>query len=237
MKSCRNGVNVSHLLFADNSLLFCPATPIECTCLLNILAAYEQASGQAINWQKMALFFNPNTKPGVREDIRAMFDAQVVTKFEKYLGLLMVGAKNKVSTFKDLQERIAKWVTGWKEKFISKAGRLVALRVLPPSTGDHSNAIADGKLWKVVWPPNAPPKVRTFLWWACSNILPTRDNLHTKRVHVASTCSVCNQQAEIGVHILWECPFARNVWALVKGKIQKSSAVVPDFFLLTRSML
>ena len=31
-----------------------------------------------------------------------MFDAQVVTKFEKYLGLLMVGGKNKMSTFKDL---------------------------------------------------------------------------------------------------------------------------------------
>ena len=129
----------------------------------------------------------------------------------------------------------------WKENkanvFSVKSAYMVALRVLHPSFGDHSNAIADGKLWKAVWSLNAPPKVRTFLWRACSNILPTRDNLHTKRVHVASTCSVCNQQAETGVHILWECPFARNVWALVKGKIQKSSAVVHDFFLLTRSMM
>ena len=127
----------------------------------------------------------------------------------------------------------------WKENranvFSVKSAYLVAQRVLHPSTGDYSNAIADRKLWKAVWSLNVPPKVCTFLWQACSNILPTRDNLHMKRVHVASTCSVCNLKAETGVHILWECPFAH--WALVRGKIQKSSAVAPAFFLLTRSML
>ena len=38
-------------------------------------------------------------------------------------------------------------------------------------------------------------------------------------------------------HILWECPFARNVWSLVRGKIQKSNAHASDFFILMRSML
>lgn len=51
-----------------------------------------------------------------------MFNAQIVIEFEKYLGLSMVGGKNKMSTFKDLWECIAKKITGWKEKYISKAG-------------------------------------------------------------------------------------------------------------------
>uniref|UniRef100_A0A7N2MP47 Uncharacterized protein n=1 Tax=Quercus lobata TaxID=97700 RepID=A0A7N2MP47_QUELO len=37
-------------------------------------------------------------------------------------------------------------------------------------------------------------------------------------------------------HALWECPLATNVWALVKGKLQKSSAVVQDFHSLARQM-
>lgn len=94
------------------------------------------------------------------------------------------------------------WMENEANVFSVKSAYLVALRVLHPLTGDHSNPIADGKLWKAVWSLNVPPKVRTFLWRACSNILPTRDNLHKKRVHVTSTCSVCHQQAEIGVHIL-----------------------------------
>ena len=102
---------------------------------------FEQASGQAINRQKTALFFSPNTEPRLREDIRAMFDAQVVTEFEKYLGLPMVGGKNKVSTFKDLRERIAKRVTGWKEKFISKAGREVLLKTVAQAIQTYSMSL------------------------------------------------------------------------------------------------
>ncbi|KAL0012258.1 hypothetical protein SO802_007366 [Lithocarpus litseifolius] len=38
-------------------------------------------------------------------------------------------------------------------------------------------------------------------------------------------------------HILWECPLARNVWALVRGRIQKTSSSEASFFLLTRQMM
>ena len=42
----------------------------------------------------------------------------------------MVGGKNKANTFKDLWERIEKWVTGWKEKLISKVGREVLIKTV-----------------------------------------------------------------------------------------------------------
>ena len=47
---------------------------------------------------------------------------------ETYLGLHMVGGKSKVDTFKGLHERITKKVMGWKEKFISKAGREILIK-------------------------------------------------------------------------------------------------------------
>lgn len=48
IKSSQQGVCISHLLFADNSLLFCRATVEECQRLLDLLGTYEAASGQAI---------------------------------------------------------------------------------------------------------------------------------------------------------------------------------------------
>ena len=76
----------------------------------------------------MTLFFSPNTDRTVRDDIRKLLNAQIVIEFEKYLGLPMVGGKNKANTFKDLRERIAKRVTSWKEKLISKVGREVLIK-------------------------------------------------------------------------------------------------------------
>ena len=109
--------------------------------------------------------------------------------------------------------------------------------LLHHSGGDHSNAAIDRRAWKVVWSLNTPPKVRTFLQHTCSNILPTHDNLHAKKVQLDPTCLMCKQQRETVGHILWECPFARRVWALAKGKIQKSSASALNFFLLTQTMV
>ena len=418
---------------------------------------YEAASGQSINRQKTSLFFSRNTKPEVKDVVKNMLGARIMNDCEKYLGLPMVGGQSKVVTFKELQERITKRVMGWKEKFISKAGREVLIKTIaqaiptylmsifkipkavrdsinstlakyywdqtkderkihwinwkklctqnekggmgfrdihafnlamlakqawrllhhthslfyhvykarhlpncsfleaelghkpsfvwrsliaarevvvrgsrwrvgngsrilvsssnwlphrPIFSGDvdhtlrvadlinrdtwqwdrrkiedifaprtrldileiplcrnrsrdslvwkennkheftvktaykvamrlrqqmdieHSRAQVDRKWWKMIWAMNVPPKVKSFMWRACSNILPTRENLRRRKVQVDERCELCCQQLETCAHLLWECPFARNVWAMVRGRVQKCSNEVQDFFHL-----
>ena len=112
---------MSHLLFANDSLLFCQATEEEGQRLLQLLEQYEAASGQAINRQKTTLFFSKNTKQEIKESLKQLFGARIMTECERYLGLPMATGKSKVNTFKNLQEKITKRVMEWKEKFISKA--------------------------------------------------------------------------------------------------------------------
>ena len=50
------------------------------------------------------------------------------------------------------------------------------------------------------------------------------------------TCVMCKKEPETTSHVLWTCPFARNVWALVRGRIQKSSNGVDEFLLQFRQM-
>lgn len=69
-----------------------------------------------------------------------MFNTQIMIDFEKYLGLPMV-VKNKVNTFKDLRERIAKRIIGWKEKFISKVGREVLIKLVAQAIPTYSMSI------------------------------------------------------------------------------------------------
>ena len=67
---CKRGPKLTHLFFADDSLLFCKANPQECGNVLKILAEYEEVSGQKINKEKTSLFFSKSTKEDVKEEIK-----------------------------------------------------------------------------------------------------------------------------------------------------------------------
>lgn len=66
-KVCRTAPAVSHLLFADDCLLFCYATTQECTRLRSLLDEYEAVSEQAINYNKLGVFFSKNIDNNVRD--------------------------------------------------------------------------------------------------------------------------------------------------------------------------
>ena len=50
-------------------------------------------------------------------------------------------------------------------------------------------------------------------------------------------CAVCHHHDETVAHALWGCPMARNVWAMVPGKLQKRSSTTEDFYSLARELM
>ncbi|KAF7146289.1 hypothetical protein RHSIM_Rhsim04G0067000 [Rhododendron simsii] len=78
---------VSHLLFADDSVVYCQATERDCAALYNILELYEAASGQNVNKEKSSVFFSPNIPPEARLTLADRVGISMEAKEAKYLGL------------------------------------------------------------------------------------------------------------------------------------------------------
>uniref|UniRef100_A0A2N9FNB8 Reverse transcriptase domain-containing protein n=1 Tax=Fagus sylvatica TaxID=28930 RepID=A0A2N9FNB8_FAGSY len=127
---CRGGPRISHLFFADDSIIFCRAKLLECTALQEILTLYGRASGQLVNGDKTALFFSHNTPSSLRVDISGFFGTTLTTNFEKYLGLPPIIGRAKKRAFNEIKDRIWKRLQGWKEKLLSQAGREVLIKAV-----------------------------------------------------------------------------------------------------------
>ncbi len=127
---CPRGPKITNLFFADDSLLFCKASILECQKIQEILATYEKASGQQLNRAKTTLFFSRNTPQATQEEIKDILGVPSIQQYEKYLGLPSLVGKEKITCFSQIKERIWSKVKGWKEKLLSQAGREVLIKAV-----------------------------------------------------------------------------------------------------------
>ncbi|CAL8084317.1 unnamed protein product [Prunus armeniaca] len=111
---------LSHLFFANDSLLFCNDQLSDCSQLLNILRSYERASGHKINFEKSAACLRPKTDPIMKRLIFSLMRVKLVECHEKYLALPTLAMRSKINMFQFVQDCLWKKLHGWNSKLLSK---------------------------------------------------------------------------------------------------------------------
>ena len=127
---CRGCPKVTHLLFADDSLLFCKAEGQECTKIVEILNLYELALGQKINTNKSSITFSHNTALEVRQEVFDILGPMQDSRQGKYLSLPAVIGKSKDQVFAEIKERVERKLLGWKEKMLSMGGKEILIKAV-----------------------------------------------------------------------------------------------------------
>ena len=92
-------------------------------------------------------------------------------------------------------------------------------------------------IWKSIWQLQIPNAEKHFLWLACHEILPTRDNICKRKVLSDPSCPICERELETTFHALWQCPLARDILSAWGKLFQKSGFAGPDFMQVVDSML
>ncbi|RVW43589.1 LINE-1 reverse transcriptase-like [Vitis vinifera] len=122
----RMKMDVSHLLFADDTIIFCEARKEFLTSLSWILAWFEAASGLRINLAKSELI--PIGEVKEIEEMTMELGCKVRTLPSVYLGLPLGAHHKAISMWDGVEERMRRRLALWKRQYISKGGRITLIK-------------------------------------------------------------------------------------------------------------
>ncbi|GAA0160613.1 hypothetical protein LIER_17131 [Lithospermum erythrorhizon] len=125
IKISRESPSISHILFADDTMIFCKAVVEEGNEVMRILKDYEVASGQKINRNKCSVSYDAATPSHVRHSVTSGLGVREVTDQRKYLGLPSHIGRSKREVFSYLNGKVETTVvnSGAKRQFSGIAAR------------------------------------------------------------------------------------------------------------------
>jgi len=119
---------ISHLLFADDALLFFKAEAAQARQVREVNRRFEVGTGQMLSPSKCSLLVRENLAQVEKAEIcnvlrvgKAQFEA-------KYLGLPKLDGRQKQERFQPLKEKFVKRMAAWTEKHLSSAGKEVQIK-------------------------------------------------------------------------------------------------------------
>ena len=126
----RGAPTISHLLFADDVILFTKANMVEVCELMKLLNSFTRASAQKVNVLKSGLIFGKKVLPQLKNQISQVLNMQAWSEPGKYLGLPAQWERSKAAALTWIKEFIMAKMEGWKEKLLNPAGKEVLIKAV-----------------------------------------------------------------------------------------------------------
>ena len=178
---------ISHLLYANDTLIFCEANKDELKYLSWILMWFEALSGLKINLNKSEII--PIGPVDNAEELAIELGCKTGSFPISYLGIPL-GAKHKaVGVWDSIEERFRKRLASWKIQYISKGGRATLIRSILSSLPIYYLSLF-----------RMPQKVcarlekiqKQFLWGGSD---------HDRKISLVRWATVCTDKSKGGIGI------------------------------------
>jgi ribonuclease HI len=124
IRAGRNGPIVSHLMFADDLLLFGEASERQMHCVINTLNQFCYMSGHEVSIDKTNVIFSRNVDRGMRQSLLRISKFKEASDFGRYLGVPLIGRAPKKADFRYILDQVNAKLSAWKASQLSFAGRV-----------------------------------------------------------------------------------------------------------------
>ncbi|XP_016178547.1 uncharacterized protein LOC107621000 [Arachis ipaensis] len=204
----KEGSIITHLLFADDLLIFAEANTSQIDNVGRVMEKFCQASGLKVNRAKTSIVFSNNIKEHLRRAIKDKCNYQEQPSLGKYLGAMITNKRSTKENFKNVIQKMQSKLKRWKINCLSLAGRVtLAKSVITP--------IANYDMQHTLLPKGICNEIeklqRSFIWGELQNM---------KKMHQMSWSTRCLPKNQEGLDIskIWKKNRMHFSWWLNNGK-------------------
>jgi hypothetical protein len=215
----------SHVLYADDVLIFCKGTSSNIQVLSQLFANYAQISGQCVNPQKSTIYSGSISYNRLLRISQAL-GFNIGTFPFTYLGVPIFKGRPKVAYFQPVADKIKAKLSAWKASLLSIAGRVELIKSVIQSMLVYSLTIYS---WPVSLIKDLEKKFRNFIW---------SGDLNARKLVTVSWHKICHPFKEGGLglrsisdmneaanlKLAWDLLFENSLWA----KFLRSRAIRID---------
>ncbi|XP_058108990.1 uncharacterized protein LOC131252119 [Magnolia sinica] len=131
---------ISHLLYADGTLLLTNGSKDLLLPTKRFLDSFQASSGQCISLSKSSFFYSKRIPPSRVRSIESILGFGKSVASFSYLGIPLAEGRMKSSAFKPLVDRVVGRINGWQARILSQAGRAVLVKHILCAIPVHSLA-------------------------------------------------------------------------------------------------
>nr|XP_025636528.1 uncharacterized protein LOC112730680 [Arachis hypogaea] len=123
----RDDIELSHLQFADDTILLCPPEEATIRNYKRLLRCFEVMSGLSINFEKSS-FIPVNCEQRWTRKMCSLLDCKEASLPVRYLGISLGANPRLVKTWKPVVDKVEEKLSLWKAKTLNKVGKLVLIK-------------------------------------------------------------------------------------------------------------